>query len=363
MVLDKVINIKISAPTINYYKNNGFNDIKINDIIEIPIELLPKKSNIKVTIKCDFCDSTKLESYNAYNRYINNSKDNNYRCIKCFNKQKLESLGVSSISQIQEIKDKIKETNLKKYGGHPNKLEEFKKKIFSTNQEKYGCKMPMQNFSSKQKQKETNVKKYGSVCSLNNEDIKIKSLLSMKEKYGVQFSMQSDIIKEKIINNSKKTKIDNILNKNKEILNIDYISNLYNCFCDKCNNTYDITPHIFCLRKKYKTTICTSCNPIKDGTSGLEVELLEFIKDNYNHEIITNSKNIINPLELDIYLPDTNLAFEFNGLYWHSEEYKDKKYHLNKTLKCNELGINLIHIWEDDWIYKKDNCIFDITKS
>jgi hypothetical protein len=59
-------------------------------------------------------------------------------------------------------------------------------------------------------------------------------------------------------------------------------------------------------------------------------------------------------LELDIYLPDLKLAFEFNGLYWHSELYKNKEYHLNKTKRCLMKDIHLIHIYEDEWIYKKE---------
>jgi len=59
-------------------------------------------------------------------------------------------------------------------------------------------------------------------------------------------------------------------------------------------------------------------------------------------------------LELDIYIPDLKLAFEFNGVYWHNEVNKDNNYHLNKTEECEKLGIQLIHIWEDDWLYKQD---------
>jgi hypothetical protein len=66
-----------------------------------------------------------------------------------------------------------------------------------------------------------------------------------------------------------------------------------------------------------------------------------------------SERKIING-ELDIYIPDLKLAFEFNGLYWHNELYKDKNYHLNKTELCEKNGIQLIHIYEDDWIYKQD---------
>ena len=50
----------------------------------------------------------------------------------------------------------------------------------------------------------------------------------------------------------------------------------------------------------------------------------------------TNNKNILNGLELDIYIPSHNLAIEYNGLYWHSEEFIDKNYHINKTELCEK---------------------------
>lgn len=59
--------------------------------------------------------------------------------------------------------------------------------------------------------------------------------------------------------------------------------------------------------------------------------------------------------ELDIYLPEFNTGIEYNGLYWHSEAGgKDRKYHVEKYKKCQEHNINLIQIWEDEWLYKND---------
>ena len=69
--------------------------------------------------------------------------------------------------------------------------------------------------------------------------------------------------------------------------------------------------------------------------------------------LIFNSLNKIRD-EIDIFLPDNNLAIEFNGLYWHSTVYKNSDYHLNKTELCEKQGIQLMHIWEDDWLYKQD---------
>ena len=58
--------------------------------------------------------------------------------------------------------------------------------------------------------------------------------------------------------------------------------------------------------------------------------------------------------ELDIYLPDLKIAFEFNGVYWHNEFNKPKNYHQEKSKMCLEQNIQLIHVWEDDWLYKTE---------
>ena len=71
--------------------------------------------------------------------------------------------------------------------------------------------------------------------------------------------------------------------------------------------------------------------------------------------ICTSDRSIINPYELDIYIPEKKIAIEFNGVYWHTEEYgRGKKYHYNKWKMCKDRGIQLITIWEDEWRDKQD---------
>ena len=41
-------------------------------------------------------------------------------------------------------------------------------------------------------------------------------------------------------------------------------------------------------------------------------------------------------------------------MFFHSSFQKDKNYHLDKTLKCEEKGIRLLHIFSDEWYYKKE---------
>ena len=95
------------------------------------------------------------------------------------------------------------------------------------------------------------------------------------------------------------------------------------------------------------------CEKCSSSISSYEYEINNFLISN-NIKTLTSSRSIIQPSQLDIYIPSHNLAIEFNGLYWHSEEYLHKNYHLNKTNECNNKGIKLIHIFEDEWLYKKN---------
>lgn len=84
----------------------------------------------------------------------------------------------------------------------------------------------------------------------------------------------------------------------------------------------------------------------------------KFISDfltNHNIKIVENDRTIIGPKELDFYIPDYNLAIEFDGIYFHSELTggKNKNYHLNKTVGCNKSGVRLIHIFETEYEHKR----------
>ena len=96
---------------------------------------------------------------------------------------------------------------------------------------------------------------------------------------------------------------------------------------------------------------CQKCACI---ISSLENELFEYIRQR-NDNIIHNTRNIIPPYELDIYIPSKKVAIEYNGLYWHSEKCgKNKEYHVNKLKMCQDKGIKLIQIFEDEYINNKD---------
>jgi hypothetical protein len=71
--------------------------------------------------------------------------------------------------------------------------------------------------------------------------------------------------------------------------------------------------------------------------------------------ITRNDRSIIPPLEIDIFIPEHNLAIEYCGLYWHSDQLgKHKNYHKSKYEECKKRGIHLLTIFEDEWLQKTE---------
>jgi hypothetical protein len=95
------------------------------------------------------------------------------------------------------------------------------------------------------------------------------------------------------------------------------------------------------------------CRNCSHTSPKAQQQVFEFVKYFYP-DTINNTKKIISPLELDIYIPSLNFAVEYCGVYWHSEEYKEKNTHYDKMKMCNEKGIRLITIFEDEWIERQD---------
>ena len=117
--------------------------------------------------------------------------------------------------------------------------------------------------------------------------------------------------------------------------------------CPQCNGKW---------RRKLLSMInvqkCLVCSKKYKSSSLGEREIYSYVLSNLEkeYEIFANDRNLIGK-ELDIYIPEKKIAIEFNGLYWHSEsQNKNKNYHKEKWEKCKNFEVNLITIWEDEWI-------------
>ena len=144
----------------------------------------------------------------------------------------------------------------------------------------------------------------------------------------------------------------------------------FKCRCKICKtefeNKFDLN---FYAREGNKQSYfrCPKCFPfLNQHSSKGERELNQFL-----HNILPSSKiqvhnrKEIHPYELDIFVKDLKIAFEFNGVYWHSLEYNkhnDINMEYEKTRMCEKLGLKIVHIWEDDWKEKQDE-VKDMIKT
>jgi len=95
---------------------------------------------------------------------------------------------------------------------------------------------------------------------------------------------------------------------------------------------------------------CVKCT---SSVSKPEIEINDFIVG-LGINTIQSSRSIIKPYQLDILIPSHNIAIEHDGLYYHHELRRPNNYHITKTKMCEAKGIQLIHVFGDEWLYKKD---------
>ena len=96
--------------------------------------------------------------------------------------------------------------------------------------------------------------------------------------------------------------------------------------------------------------------------SNEENELFSWLSTLYNGDIIQSNRSILNGKELDIYIPEKNIAIEYNGLYshiyrpWEEKDslIKGPKYHLEKTIECEKQNIQLLQFFSDEWKFKSE---------
>lgn len=125
--------------------------------------------------------------------------------------------------------------------------------------------------------------------------------------------------------------------------------------CAVCGLDYEIYNTMFNSRTSLNIKTCTLCNPISSGENIQQKELFQFIQQLLPNEIIEfENRKLIKPFEVDIYIPSRKLAIEFDGIYWHSDKFEHDSHLLEKTNMTQLKDVELIHIFEDEWIYKRE---------
>lgn len=274
----------------------------------------------------------------------------------------LSKYGVDNPAKHQVIKDKVISTNLLLYGQqHFNMVQSHKIIAKQEFVNKFGVDNPMKLDQIKQKCNDTMLSRYGVVRPLQNPAIVKKAKETFFAKYGANSIWDVPEIRAKVISthhlrynrvsNSQSHISEDSLNKldNKDWMIQHHITQRLTLTQIAADLSVNVT-----TVANYMAKHCINTQ-LYGGSAG-ERELVEFIQSvGILGEMQTNSRTIIPPFELDVYLPAYKIAIEYCGLYWHSDAHEriTPMYHKHKHDLCKAVGIRLITIYEDEWIGKR----------
>lgn len=272
--------------------------------------------------------------------------------------------------------------------------ETFKQKFTITCQKNLGVNYPAQAKSVQDKYQETILKKYGGKSVLYNYDVKEKYKQTCLNNLGVDNPFKSKIVREKGENtcliqyNTKNPSQSNKIQRQNRLRTVKQQREKYNKIlfehkleflyrrsrrsiikCLNCNNIFSITftpfKEFFEIIKNIDNKNLTLCPYCKQHIhcSKEQKDVYDYIKTIYSGKILEDDFSALKNREIDIYLPDLKLGFEFDGTYWHADPrfYKKDDIILNRTaekiwendkakdLLCEQNNIKLIRIKEYDW--------------
>ena len=220
-------------------------------------------------------------------------------------KSNLEKYGVEHTSQLKEVTDKrtksradhvneiqqhVRESLYKKYGAYDvMHIPHILQKIKNTNLKKFGVEFPLQQLKKEnseiyQKISQTCINKFDVDSPLKNKEVREKIKQTNIQKYGVDNPLKNKEIREKIKQtNIQKYGVDNPL-KNKEIWK-------------KSQDNRQIS-----------------------SKSKLENNFLNYLKLKYeSDDIITQYKSKEYPYYCDFYIKSINLYIEIQGHWTHND--------------------------------------------
>lgn len=271
------------------------------------------------------------------------------------------SLGSKNISpeRRKEIIKKGQDTYFKHTGyrnilQNPQRFKELRKEF----KEKHGAEYPLQVKEIRDKQQQTMLERYGTVDMLNSDKVE----QTIIERYGSKEEMYKQIgrLSSAKIKQSKYKKVIDRLNQlDFEVLSYDNDTKMFKLKCKKCGLEFSIVRHMINYNFRNNRRFCPKCD-FKNMTfrSIEEQDLGNFINSLYKKEIVYNRKYA--GLEFDICLPEEKIAFDYNGIYWHSTAAgKTEEYHINKKIMAKEQGFKLFYVWEDLWINEETRKIIE----
>lgn len=175
-----------------------------------------------------------------------------------------------------------------------------------------------------------------------------KKMAAIAEEHSVSYTMINQIIKKySTVLPKKRYTTSEFIDTNPN-LNEQYLQNhiANNSTCKTISDLVGVSPNTIAVYARKWNIQWPSNRP-----SELEAHISNWLAGKID---IEKNKRNLNGKEIDIFIPAKNLGIEINGNYWHSEIFRDKWYHYNKTILATEIGIELLQFFEDEVIEKED---------
>ena len=259
--------------------------------------------------------------------------------------------GVNNVSQIEEVREKVKTTNVERFGYECNlAAPECIEKKTQTYMEHFGVDHCMKCPEVVEKQLNTFERKYGSRSASNTPR-------AIRRRKARQLKLKLKAIRE----NQRVELVTSIQSISEIILNQ---TNLW-WRCLDCGHVF-YGPMVAVENERIVN--CPFCEMENRGSvnhSAFEYEIAKFIRESFPELEVYHCDNKVNrhiiyPKEIDIWIPEKKIGIECEGVYWHSvefqEKYSDELFNSisEKTQLCEEKGIHLIHIFQDEWLIDQD---------
>lgn len=332
----------------------------------------------------------------------------------------LDRYGVENPMQSSEIQNRLRKTNQEKYGVDWSvQREDVKAKSQETCLDRYGVRWGCTSDVAKQKTVQTNLERRGVEHVFQDPEFQANARQSCLERYGTEHYVQSDDFKSKAQATwIEKYGVDNPF-KSEEIQrraietnymkygtrrpqqNLDVHTRIMESYVQNRANSLPEEARIEYLKFKHdpvsyvkdalsqKLTPTTIANMVGYQDSSLvfniihdnnlenlasfcmpqmEQDISRFLQSiRSDIRILHHDRHTISPYELDLYLPDYNLAIECNPTATHnstisfgewigigSTEPMKPNYHKMKTDLCEQKGIFLFHIFGYEWAAKSE---------
>jgi very-short-patch-repair endonuclease len=222
---------------------------------------------------------------------------------------------------------------------------EYNKKILETRKatmlERHGVEFYSQCDDFINKYHASNLAKYGKESYTQTDEYREKTLATNHLRYGADYWSKANLRISTDYYNREFAQYGCHVIEHPNKVDLTYK-------CDKCGSVLDDTVFFVNARLYAKNTPCSVCFPKRNFRSAGEVNIEKFIQS-LGVDTSHKERHFLGEYGADIICENEKVIVEYDGLHWHTEEFHNKTYHLDKTNYAESLGYHLIHVFSDEW--------------